>query len=62
MRAALLTITALMAFAANSVFCRIALQAGAIDAAAILDSSSHAGDLVLTIGEERLELTTLERQ
>jgi hypothetical protein len=31
--ATLLTVTALMAFAANSVLCRIALCAGAIDAA-----------------------------
>lgn len=47
MRAALLTITALMAFAANSVFCRIALQAGAIDAASFTTVRLASGALIL---------------
>jgi drug/metabolite transporter (DMT)-like permease len=46
-RAALLTITALMAFAANSVLCRIALRDGAIDAASFTTMRLASGALML---------------
>jgi drug/metabolite transporter (DMT)-like permease len=46
-RAALLTITALMAFAANSVLCRIALRAAAIDAASFTTVRLASGALML---------------
>ena len=47
MTATLLTVTALMAFAANSVLCRIALRAGAIDAASFTTVRLASGALTL---------------
>jgi drug/metabolite transporter (DMT)-like permease len=46
-RPALLTITALVAFAANSVLCRIALRDGAIDAASFTTVRLASGALML---------------
>jgi drug/metabolite transporter (DMT)-like permease len=45
--ATFLTVTALMAFAANSVLCRIALRAGAIDAASFTTVRLASGALTL---------------
>jgi hypothetical protein len=47
--ATFLTVTALMAFAANSVLCRIALRAGAIDAASFTTVRLASGALTLLL-------------